>query len=33
MPVEDFYRRYLGDFDVETTDRRPERCTFVARRR
>jgi FkbM family methyltransferase len=33
MPVEDFYRRYLSDFIVETTDRRPERCTFVARRR
>jgi FkbM family methyltransferase len=31
MPVEDFYRRYLSDFAVETTDRRPERCTFVAR--
>jgi FkbM family methyltransferase len=33
MPVEEFYRRYLGDFAVETTDRRPERCTFVARAR
>jgi hypothetical protein len=33
MPAEDFYRRYLSDFIVETTDRRPERCTFVARRR
>jgi FkbM family methyltransferase len=33
MPVEDFYSRYLGDFDIETTDVRPERCTFVARRR
>jgi len=32
MPAEDFYRRYLGGFDVETTDRRPERATFVARR-
>jgi FkbM family methyltransferase len=32
MPVEDFYRRYLQDFAVETTDRRTERCTFVARR-
>lgn len=32
MPVEDFYRRYLGDFVVATTDRRPERWTFVARR-
>jgi hypothetical protein len=33
MPVEDFYRRYLDGFDVETTDRGPHRCTFVARRR
>jgi FkbM family methyltransferase len=32
MPVEDFYRQYLPEFAVETTDERTERSTFVARR-
>lgn len=32
MPGEEFCRRYLDGFVVETTNRRPEGCTFVARR-
>jgi FkbM family methyltransferase len=30
--IDDFYRRFLGDFVVQTTDERPERATFLARR-